>query len=283
MKNSTARTAENHHVESAGVRYAYRRFGAGKGLPLLCLQHFTGTLDNWDPAIVDALANDREVILFENAGVGGSTGEVPSSIAGMADHVLRFVDALGLEKFHVLGYSLGGFLAQNIAIARPDAVGRMIVSGSAPEGGPGSGMDRPELLAIYTDENMSPGEKLTRLFFPDTPLGREAARQFVARLDSRTAPRDEANGPAVAPTQLKAMIDWAHWNGDVQAKLQKIRHPVLVTNGSNDTMIPTDNSLTLAKFLPNATLIIYPNAGHGALFQYPDEYVSHVRTFLADA
>jgi pimeloyl-ACP methyl ester carboxylesterase len=280
MSDWTATKADNLHIEAGGTRYAYRRFGKGKGLPLLCLQHFTGTLDNWDPAIVDALAADREVILFENAGVGGSTGEVPDSITGMVDHVLRFVDALGLKKFHILGYSLGGFLAQNIAIARPQAVGRLILSGSAPEGGPGSGMDRPELLAIYTNEQMPASEKLTRLFFPDTAAGKAAADHFVARLASRSAGHDSPNGPTVASTQLKAMIDWANWKGSIQEKLQKIPHPVLVTNGSNDIMIPTDNSFLLAKWLPNATLIVYPNAGHGALFQYPREYVSHVKTFL---
>jgi pimeloyl-ACP methyl ester carboxylesterase len=280
MSDRTAVTAENLYIEANGVRYAYRRFGQGNGLPLLCLQHFTGTLDNWDPAIVDAFAADREIILFENAGVGGSTGDVPDSIDGMVEHVLRFVDAIGLPKFHILGYSLGGFLAQNIALSRPDAVGRLIISGSAPEGGPGAGMDRPELLAIYTDAQMPPDEKLTRLFFPDTAPGRDAAAKFVARLALRANHRDAPNGPVVAPAQLKAMIAWANGKGDVREKLQKIPHPALVTNGSNDIMIPTENAFMLARWLPDATLIIYPNAGHGALFQYPREYVSHVRTFL---
>ena len=280
MSDWTAATAPTLYIDVEGVRYAYRRFGRPKGLPLLCLQHFTGTLDNWDPAIVDALAADREIILFENAGVGASGGDVPDSIEGMAAHALRFVDALKLEKLHILGYSLGGFLAQNIAIARPGLVGRLIISGSAPEGGPGAGMDRPELLAIYTDAQMPAGEKLTRLFFPDTAEGRDAAAKFVARLDARTADRDAPNGSAVAPAQLKAMIAWADWRGDVREKLGKIPHPTLVTNGSNDIMIPTENSYLLAKWLPHATLIIYPHAGHGALFQYPQTYVAHVKTFL---
>ena len=280
MSDWTAATAPTLYIDVEGVRYAYRRFGRPKGLPLLCLQHFTGTLDNWDPAIVDALAADREIILFENAGVGASGGDVPDSIEGMAAHALRFVDALKLEKLHILGYSLGGFLAQNIAIARPGLVGRLIISGSAPEGGPGAGMDRPELLAIYTDAQMPAGEKLTRLFFPDTAEGRDAAAKFVARLDARTADRDAPSGSAVAPAQLKAMIAWADWRGDVREKLGKIPHPTLVTNGSNDIMIPTENSYLLAKWLPHATLIIYPHAGHGALFQYPQTYVAHVKTFL---
>lgn len=282
MSDWTAATAPTLYIDAEGVRYAYRRLGKPKGLPLLCLQHFTGTLDNWDPAIVDALAADREIILFENAGVGASSGEVPDSIEGMAAHVLRFVDALKLEKLHILGYSLGGFLAQNIAIVRPKLVGRLILSGSAPEGGPGAGMDRPELLAIYTDAQMPAGEKLTRLFFPDTAEGREAAARFVARLDARTGDRDAPNGPAVASTQLKAMIDWANWRGDVREKLGNIPHPTLVTNGSYDIMIPTENSYLLAKWLPDATLIIYPRAGHGALFQYAQTYVAHVKTFLSN-
>ncbi|HWT36463.1 MAG TPA: alpha/beta fold hydrolase, partial [Paraburkholderia sp.] len=165
MNAITSSNAQTRYVDVSGIRYAYRRFGnASGGLPVLCLQHFTGTLDNWDPAIVDALADDREVILFENAGVGRSSGEVPTTIAQMADHVIRFIDGIGLHRFHVLGFSLGGFLAQEIALTRPATVARLIISGSAPEGGEGAGMDRPELVAIYTDSDMPMNEKLKRLF-----------------------------------------------------------------------------------------------------------------------
>ncbi len=258
-----------------------RRFGnRGGGLPLLCLQHFTGTLDNWDPEIVDALAEDREVILFENAGVGRSTGTVPGTIGEMAGHAMKFVEALDLPKLHILGFSLGGFLAQEIAIAMPDRVSRLILSGSAPEGGEGAGMDRPELVAIYTDGEMPMSEKLKRLFFPSTPDGEAAASAFVDRLNTRSAERDLPVGADVAGAQLQAMIAWANWQGDVAGKLAKISHPVLVTNGDNDIMIPTQNSFVLAKHLPNATLIVYPNAGHGALFQYAPTYITHVREFL---
>jgi pimeloyl-ACP methyl ester carboxylesterase len=284
MTAITSSVAPTRYVDACGVRYAYRRFGnADGGLPLLCLQHFTGTLDNWDPAIVDALAQDREIILFGNAGVGRSGGTVPTSVAQMAEHVLRFVDALSLARLHVLGFSLGGFLAQDIAIARPALVERMIVSGSAPEGGEGAGMDRPELLAIYTDGEMPMSEKLKRLFFPATPAGQAAAAAFVARLDARSAERDLPAGPEVASAQLQAMIAWANWSGDVAGKLSRIRQPVLVTNGDDDRMIPSANSFVLAEGLPNATLIVYPNAGHGALFQYAPTYVAHVREFLRGA
>ena len=281
MTQRTAATADNMYVEAGGVRYAYRRFGKPGHTPLLCLQHFTGTLDNWDPAVVDPHAEDREVILFENAGVGRSGGKVAPTIAGMAEHVVHFLDALGLARVHILGYSLGGFLAQDIAISRPELVGRLIISGSAPEGGPGAGMDRPELVAIYTDAAISPPEKLKRLFFPTTPAGLDAAEAFLARLASRNAEADLPPAPAVATTQLAAMIAWANWNGDVAAKLARITQPALVTNGTNDTMIPTANSFTLAAHLPNATLIIYPNAGHGAIFQHHAQYAVHTRAFLA--
>ncbi|MBU9517593.1 alpha/beta hydrolase [Burkholderia multivorans] len=277
-------TVPTCYVDAFGVRYAYRRFGNdGGGRPLLCLQHFTGTLDNWDPAIVDALARDREIILFENAGVGRSGGQVPTSVAQMAEHVLRFVDALSLDTLHILGFSLGGFLAQEIAIARPALVERMIVSGSAPEGGEGAGMDRPELLAIYTDAEMPMSEKLKRLFFPATQEGQAAAAAFVARLAARSAEPDLPAGPEVASAQLQAMIAWANWSGDVAQKLSRIRQPVLVTNGDDDRMIPTANSFVLAQGLPNATLIVYPNSGHGALFQYAQTYVAHVTEFLRGA
>ncbi|ERJ40078.1 alpha/beta hydrolase [Burkholderia cepacia] len=283
--NSTIRAANapTQYVDAAGVRYAFRRFGRSGRVPLLCLQHFTGTLDNWDPAIVDALAEDREVILFDNAGVGASGGEVPTTVAGMAEHAMRFIDAIGLTRLHILGFSLGGFVAQEIALARPAAIGRLILSGSAPEGGEGAGMDRPELVAIYTDGDMPMNEKLKRLFFPATADAQVAAAAFIDRLETRGTERDTPAGARVATAQLQAMIAWANWRGDVRGKLAGIAHPVLVTNGDNDIMIPTKNSLLLADGLPNATLIVYPNSGHGALFQYASAYVSHVRVFLDGA
>lgn len=281
MNTNRSSGVETQFVEVSGVRYAMRRFGnSNGGLPLLCLQHFTGTLDNWDPAIVDALAEDREIILFENAGVGRSTGTVPATIAEMAAHAMKFIDAIGVPKLHILGFSLGGFLAQEIAIEMPDRVSHIILSGTAPEGGEGAGMDRPELVAIYTDSDMPMSEKLKHLFFPSTAAGEAAASAFVSRLDTRSAERDVPAGPEVAGAQLQAMIAWANWKGDVSGKLAKIGHPVLVTNGDNDIMIPTQNSFVLGRNLPNATLIVYPNAGHGALFQYAPTYTAHVREFL---
>ena len=192
------------------------------------------------------LARDREIILFDNAGVGRSGGQVPTSIAHMAQHVLHFVDALSIDRLHILGFSLGGFLAQDIAIVRPGLVERLILSGTAPEGGEGAGMDRPELLAIYTDGEMPMSEKLERLFSRQRPRARRPP-PHSSTASPRALPADLPAGPEVASAQLQAMIAWANWSGDVAGKLGRIKQPALVTNGNDDRMIPTANSFVLAQ------------------------------------
>src|ERR1700694_2271068 len=165
-------TASTQYVTVADSTYAYRRFGSGPGVPLLFLQHFSGTLDNWDPAVTDPLALGRSVILFESAGIGRSSGKVPETVAGMADHDMKFLDALGLTRVDVLGFSLGGMVAQVIALKRPALLRRIILTGTGPEGGVGVAMDRPELLKIFVDQKMAMSEKLLRLFFATTEIGR---------------------------------------------------------------------------------------------------------------
>src|ERR1700692_1841320 len=165
MANASNTTATTQFIQRKLEKYAYRRFGKGQGLPLLLLQHFTGTLDNWDPAVTDPLALGRPVILFESAGIGRSSGRVPTTVAGMADHALRFHDALGLSQVDVLGFSLGGMVAQVMALKRPALFRRIILTGTGPEGGVGVAMDRPELLKIFADQTMPSSEKLLKLFF----------------------------------------------------------------------------------------------------------------------
>lgn len=262
-------------VTVGDVTYAYRRLGREGGVPLLALQHFTGTLDEWDPAVIDPLAEGRTVLLFENAGVGRSTGTTPNTIEGMAAHAIAFVDALGLVQVDILGFSLGGFIAQRIAEERPQLVRRLVLSGTAPAGGEGAGMARPELLAIFTNGQMSMADKLEKLFFPATADGQRAAAAFVERLAARSDDRDVPATSVVAMAQLQAMAGW-----EQASPRAPLPHPTLVTNGDNDIMIPTPNSFALARSLPNATLVVYPASGHGALYQYPATYVSHVREHL---
>jgi len=273
-------TAPTQFVTAGDNKYAYRQFGSGPGLPLLFLQHFTGTLDNWDPAVTDPLAQHRPVILFESPGIGRSNGKVPETVAGMADHALRFLDVLGLTRVDVLGFSLGGMVAQVIALKRPALLRRIILSGTGPAGGVGAAMDRPELLKIFGDQKMPPSEKLLKLFFETTESSQSAGRQFVGRLARRTEDKDTPTTAEAAGAQLVAMAAWARSGGEDHTDLKKIAQPVLVTNGNHDIMIPTVNSFTLTEHLPDAQLIIYPDSGHGALFQHAGAFTSHVSEFL---
>src|SRR5713101_8404202 len=207
---SSTATASNtatptQFVTAGDNKYAYRQFGSGPGLPLLFLQHFTGTLDGWDPAVTDPLAIGRSVILFESAGIGRSNGKVPTTVAGMASHCMRFLDALGLNRVDVLGFSLGGMVAQVIALQRPSLFRRMILTGTGPTGGVGVAMDRPELLKIFVDSKMPPSDKLLNLFFEATETSQSAGRKFVQRLARRTEDKDTPASAEAAGVQLKAM------------------------------------------------------------------------------
>ena len=273
-------TAPTQYVTAGDNTYAYRQFGSGRGHPLLFLQHFTGTLDGWDPAVTDPIAAGRSVILFESAGIGRSSGKVPETVAGMADHALKFLEAIGLTQVDVLGFSLGGMVVQVMALKRPALLRRIILTGTGPEGGVGVAMDRPELLKIFVDQKMPMSEKLLKLFFETTETSQSAGRRFVERLARRTRDKDTPATAEAAGAQLAAMAKWAKSGGKPYADLKKITQPVLVTNGNNDTMIPTVNSFTLSEHLTNAQLIIYPDSGHGALFQHAGAFTSHVSEFL---
>jgi len=274
-------TARTEFIETNLGKYAYRRFGAGAAPPLVCLQHFTGTLDNWDPAVTDPLARGREVILFESAGVGRSTGTVPATVAGMAKHVLAFADALRLTRVDLLGYSLGGMVAQAVALERPAVVRRMLLVATAPEGGEDiMHMEKPELRRITEDPKLSGPEKLLRLFFTESESSRAAGSAFVARLAERVEDREPGSGPEVAQAQIAAFRDWERVDGERFAKLRAIRQPCLVINGVFDKMIPVRNSYMLSEHLPEATLLTYPDAGHGALFQFHDSFVRQAALFL---
>ena len=262
-------------------RYAFRRFGSGPGLPLLFLQHFTGTLDNWDPALTDALARERELILFDNAGVGRSSGVVPTTVAEMAQHALAFLDGLRLSRCDVLGFSLGGMVAQQLVVDRPALLRRVILAGTAPRGGEDiMHLEKPRLATHLQDPSNKGYGVLQKIFFTLTPSGQAAGAAFVERLAGRKDDRDGVSGPEVANAQMAAFRDWERFTGERFAELRTIRHPTLVVNGVHDEMIPVSNSYWLSENLPNAVLLIYPDAGHGSLFQYHQSFARHVNAFL---
>jgi pimeloyl-ACP methyl ester carboxylesterase len=275
-------TAPTQLLEVNGHSYAYRRFGRGSGLPLLCLQHFTGTLDNWDPAVTDPLAVGREVVLFDNAGVGRSTGDVPETIAGMTEHVMAFLDGLGIKTCDVLGFSLGGMIAQQMAQDRPSILRRMILVGTAPRGGEDiMHLEKPSLAKHIQDPQNRGYSVLQKIFFAPTPTSQAAGEAFIARLMQRTEDGDPPSGPNVAGPQLAAFREWERFTGERFAGLKAIHHPALVVQGFNDEMIPVRNSYWLAENLRNAVLLVYPDAGHGSLFQHSESFTRHAAAFLS--
>ena len=275
-------TATTQFLQANGHSYAYRRFGGGPGLPLLFLQHFTGTLDNWDPDVTDPLASGREVLLFDNAGVGRSSGEVPETIAGMATHTMAFLDGLGIKTCDVVGYSLGGMIALQMVQDRPSVFRRMILVGTAPRGGEDvMHLEKPSLAKRIEDPANRGYDVLKKIFFTASPASQAAADAFVRRLSQRRDDRDPASGPKVASAQTMAFREWETFNGERFAELKAIRHPTLVMNGVHDEMIPVANSYRLSENLPNAVLLTYPDAGHGSLFQYPESFTRHAAAFLS--
>ena len=275
-------TAVTRFLEVGAQRYAYRRFGAGPGQPLLCLQHFTGTLDNWDPAVTDPLARGREVILFENAGVGRSTGSVPTTIAGMAQHAFAFLDALKLARCDVLGYSLGGMIAQQMVLDRPTIFRRMLLVGTAPRGGEDiMHLEKPALQVHLSDPTLRGYAVLGKIFFAPTESSQAAADAFIKRLGQRTQDREPVSGPAVAQAQMAAFREWESVTGERFGALTTIPQPTLVVNGVHDEMIPVRNSYWLGENLPNAVLLTYPDSGHGSLFQFHESFTRQAAAFLA--
>ncbi|MFH9090756.1 alpha/beta fold hydrolase [Streptomyces sp. NPDC017673] len=276
-------TTPNLHVEAAdGVTYRYRRFGRpnASDLPVVCLVHFRANLDNWDPELVDALAAEREVVLVDLAGVGGSTGTTPNTVEEMAHNAIAFLDAIGLRRFDLLGFSLGGFIAQEITLFRPWQVRRLVLAGTAPRGGRDIHQYTAGAIREAAFDDAPSAANLLTLFFEKSASSQAKGVEFLKRLGLRTAERDAATDLAVRDAQLTAISAWGVRDDSRLQRLESIQQPVLVANGDNDEMVPTKNTYLLAEHLPNAKLSIYPDAGHGFLFQYPAEFAGEVNAFL---
>jgi len=272
---ATLETAATEFVDAKGTRLAYRRIGHRHERKLVLLQHFTGTIDDWDPAVVNALAEVSEVFVLDNAGVGASGGTTPDNVDDMADYAEGFITALGLGEVDLLGFSLGGFLAQVMAARRNVAIRRMVIAGSAPMGG------EEHLLKVVAEafaENAS--DVRLPLFFTPSDRSQAAGKAFIERALVRTHDRDPARGEQVSDPQAKAIIDWCARPNPGHQSLKALKTPTLIVHGSDDTMFPSDNAYAMFKNIPDATLILYPDSGHGALFQQPETFVAHVKTFL---
>jgi pimeloyl-ACP methyl ester carboxylesterase len=267
-------TAEN------GIEYAYRDFGAGE-VPLVLLQHFRGSLDNWDPALIDALASERRVVAFDNVGVAGTTGRTPSRVEAMAHDAIAFVDAIGVERIDLLGFSIGSFVAQEIALIRPDLLRRLVLASAAPQGAPGMHGWAPDVIGAVGGREPNPQGYLD-VFFAHTDSSRQAGQEVAGRIFGRTADRDEPTSWETRQAQYDAICAWGIPNHALLERVTGIQLPVLVANGDSDPMILPRYSHLLAGLLPDARLKIYPDAAHGFLFQHHAEFAADVHAFLEE-
>jgi len=264
-------------INVGGVAFAYRQLGPDTGVPVVFLTHLAAVLDNWDPRVVDGIAAKHGVITFDNRGVGASSGSTPTTIEQMASDAVTFIRALGFDQVDLFGFSMGGMIAQVIAQQEPRLVRKMILAGTGPAGG--DGIDKVTRIS-YLDTARG---LLTRrdpkefLFFTRTPNGRGAAKEFLARLEERTNDRDKAISVGSFRAQLKAIHRWGQQK---PADLTSIHQPVLVMNGESDKMVPTKNTVDLDRRLPNSQLVIYPDAGHGGVFQFHEDFVKRALEFL---
>jgi pimeloyl-ACP methyl ester carboxylesterase len=269
--------APNETINVGGLEFAYRQLGPSAGVPVVFLTHLAAVLDNWDPRVVDGIAAKHRVITFDNRGVGASSGSTPTTIEEMASDAVAFIRALGFDQVDLFGFSMGGMIAQVIAQQEPQLVRKMIIAGTGPAGG--EGIDKVTRIS-YLD--IARG-LLTRqdpkqfLFFTRTPNGRRAGKDFLARLEERTNDRDKAISVRSFRAQLKAIHRWGQQK---PADLSGIHHPVLVMNGESDRMVPSQNTVDLDRRLPNSQLVLYPDAGHGGVFQFHEDFVKRALEFL---
>ena len=271
-------TAPTQVAQAMGIEFAYRRFGRPAGLPLVLLQHFRGNLDNWDPALTDALAAGREVILVDYPGVGSSSGEPSSAIELTARQMIAFVAALGLEQVDLLGFSIGGFVAQEIALVRPSLVRRLILAATGPKGAPGMHGWRADIAAAARGE--SKPENLLYIMFARSETSQAKGREFLGRLLQRQDGRDVPTSDAARDAQYDAVCTWGIPNHAALQRLTAIASPTLVIQGDDDLMIPTQLSHLMAGLIPDAQIRIYPDAAHGFLFQHPAAVAADVGAFL---
>lgn len=265
-------------IDVNGVAFAYRELGPDSGVPVIFLHHLMAVLDDWDPRVIDGIAAQRRVIAFDNRGVGASGGVVPDSIEEMGRDAIAFIRAMGLKTVDLLGFSLGGGVAQMVALQAPELVRRMVLAGTGPRGGGGIEAVTKVAVFAYIKAALTWSDARNFLFFPRTPEGKRAAREYFAALKARATDRDQPISLQARRAQLNAIKAAGLSAPD---DLSLIKQPVLVANGDRDLMVDSRHSSDMARRLPNARLTIYPDSGHGGVFQHHSAFVSEVLGFLS--
>jgi pimeloyl-ACP methyl ester carboxylesterase len=278
MNKVTWKDVPTRTINVGGVPFAYRELGPESGVPVIFLHHLMAVLDDWDPRVIDGIAAHRRVIAFDNRGVGASGGSAPHTVEEMGRDAIAFIRALGLEKVDLLGFSLGGGVAQMVVLQAPDLVRRMILAGPGPRGG--GGIEKITRIAViaYLNAALTLSDPRNFLFFPRTPDGKRAARDYLSRLKERTKDRDKRISLQARRAQLNAIRAAGLSAPD---DLSVVTQPVFVANGDRDLMVDSSHSADLARRLPNAKLTIYPDSGHGGVFQHHRTFVPAVLEFLA--
>src|SRR5215212_8877997 len=277
---TTWKTAPTQTIDAGGVAFAYRDLGPRTGVPVVFLTHLAAVLDNWDPRVVDGIAATRRVIAFDNRGGGASSGATPTTIEEMASDAVTFIRALGFDQVDLFGFSMGGMIAQVIAQEESRLVRKMILAGTGPAGG--EGIDKVSRISYFDTARglLTRRDPKQFLFFTRTPNGRRAGKEFLARLEERTDDRDKAISVGSFRAQLKAIHRWGQQQ---PADLASIHQPVLAMNGESDKMVPTKNTVDLDRRLPNSQLVLYPDAGHGGVFQFHEDFVQRALAFLSES
>ena len=285
---SVSQNANNQFVEVEGNRFAYRKLGKSGSVPLVLCHRFRGTMDHWDPVFLDVLASEREVIAFDNAGVGFSAGDTPDSIAGMAQFAEKFIRALGLSKVDVLGWSMGGTVAQQLTLDHPSLVRRLVLGGTSPGGvtdaprvlGVADSLRAPEKVWQVSGKPVNDDEDFLYLFYTESQNSREAGMASLKRIALRQAKSQAAVRLESVMAQVKAIQAWGAGKDSALPRLGEITAPTFVANGTRDIMVHAYNSYVMAQKIPYAELVLYPDAGHGFLFQYPERFARDVLQFL---
>lgn len=280
MSEDSLRTARTRFVEVDGARFAYRRFGGGPGLPIFLVQHFMGNLDNFDPAITDGLAAGREVVLFDNRGVGSSGGTAADTVEAMAKDAAAVVDALGLSYIDLFGFSMGGHVAQMIALHRPELVRRLVLVGTGPRGGEGMSQMDPAVVPLFGRRDDVGEAMWLPIMFSPSDRSQAAGRRYLERITARVEDRDEPVKQETILNHRAAAGEWGRPGENTFAYLADITAPTLVVNGSNDIVVPTVNSYHLQQNIPDAELLLFPDSNHGPHFQYPERFLRRAHDFL---